>query len=74
MIAPIRQQEPPRQQDRPTISPGLLAARRLVANVLFRGADGERKAPAVASWRAWLWVVWVGVVIAVYGGRMLGWF
>jgi hypothetical protein len=65
MIAPIREVEPPRS------TPGLVKARRLVANLMLR--SGSERGRRVAAWKAWLIAGWMVSVGAAYAASMLGW-
>lgn len=68
MIAPIRgssQQDPP--------STGLQRARRAVAAMLLDSRrDRADEPPPVPGWKAWVFALWVAVVLAAYAWSMLG--
>jgi hypothetical protein len=69
VIAPIRGSE----QDPP--STGLQRARRAVAAMLLHShQDRFDQPPAVAAWKAWLFALWLAVVLAAYAWSMLGMF
>ena len=80
MIAPLRK---PTRGDSPATS--IVRARRLVASMLFPHRQRRRSA-AVShhregtrlagppAWQAWLFALWVVVVVAAYFASMLGQF
>ncbi|HWB13257.1 MAG TPA: hypothetical protein VG826_28785 [Pirellulales bacterium] len=67
MIAPL-QTETERSR---AASGRFTAARAAVAAILLR--DTGPPAPAIAAWKAWLFVGWVGFVTIVYALLMSGW-
>jgi len=67
LIAPIRgsQQDPS--------STGLERARRAVAAMLLDSdKDHPDEPPSLPHWKAWVFAVWVAVVLAAYAWSMLG--
>lgn len=66
MIAPLRTPESPSEE-----IDTLARARRYVAEMLLSGsAAGERRVPAIAAWKAWMFVGWITLVLGCYFGRM----
>ena len=65
MIAPL-QTDPERRSP----SPRLMAARSMIAAMFLPSTDAP--APRIAPWKAWLFVAWVALTMAVYGLSMTG--
>lgn len=68
MIAPLR----PSQVETTERRRRLRHAHQLIATTLLPKPSPSSTAPRIAPWKAWLFVAWMTVAIAVYGASMLG--
>lgn len=63
MIAPLHTKK------KTPASRRLRAARAMIAAMLL---PSEAPAPPIAAWKAWLFVVWIGMTVLVYALSMAG--
>jgi hypothetical protein len=69
MIAPLQTKSDHRSR---SASPRLVAARAAIASILLRNT--ETPAPPIRAWKAWLFIVWIGLATVSYALAMSGLF